>query len=56
MDVFTLYVGQGALAAVRAGDEAIVIDAHMPNCDEVTPEQIQKSLDSYLAKKKCSRI
>jgi len=29
MDVFTLYVGQGALAAVRAGDEAIVIDAHM---------------------------
>jgi beta-lactamase superfamily II metal-dependent hydrolase len=52
MDVFTLYVAQGALAAVRAGDEAIVIDAHMPDCDEVTPEQIQKSLDSYLSKKK----
>lgn len=52
MDVFTLYVGQGALAAVRTGDEAIVIDSHMPNGDDVTPEQIQKSLDSYLSKKK----
>ena len=27
MDIFTLYVGQGALTAVRAGAEAIVIDA-----------------------------
>ncbi len=52
MDVFTLYVGQGALAAVRAGDEAIVIDAHMPDQDKVTPDQIQKSLDYYLSKKK----
>jgi len=52
MDVFTLYVGQGELVAVRAGDEAIVIDAHMPDCDEVTPEQIQKSLDAYLSNKK----
>ena len=24
MDVFTLYVGQGDLTAIRAGDEAIV--------------------------------
>ncbi len=51
MDVFTLYVGQGALAAVRAGNEAIVIDAHMPNCDEVTAEQIEHTLNHYLAKK-----
>lgn len=50
MDVFTLYVGQGALAAVRAGNEAIIADAHMPECDDVTPEQIEKSLDHYLAK------
>ena len=50
MDVFTLYVGQGALAAVRAGNEAIVVDAHMPECDDVTSEQIEKSLDHYLAK------
>ena len=50
MDVFTLYAGQGSLAAVRAGDEAIIVDAHMPNCDDVTQEQIETSLDSYLAK------
>lgn len=49
MDVFTLYVGQGSLAAVRAADEAIIIDAHMPNCEDVTQEQIEASLDSYLA-------
>ena len=50
MDIFTLYVGQGSLAAVRAGDEAIVIDAHMPDCDDVTQEQIEASLDHYLSK------
>jgi len=52
MDIFTLYVGQGALAAVRAGDEAIVVDTHMPNCDDITQEQIEKSLDCYLSKSK----
>jgi beta-lactamase superfamily II metal-dependent hydrolase len=50
MDVFTLYVGQGALAAVRAGSEAVIVDAHMPECDDVTSEQIEKSLDHYLSK------
>jgi integrative and conjugative element protein (TIGR02256 family) len=52
MDVFTLYVGQGSLAAVRAGNEAIIVDAHMPDCDEITSPQIEKSLDVYLAKSK----
>ena len=52
MDIFTLYVGQGSLAAVRAGDEAIVVDAHMPDGDDVTQGQIMQSLDSYLSKKK----
>lgn len=52
MDIFTLYVAQGALAAVRAGDEAIVIDAHMPECDDVTPPQIEQSLDAYLARRR----
>ena len=47
---FTLYVGQGALAAVRAGNEAIIVDAHMPECDDVTSEQIERTLDHYLAK------
>jgi beta-lactamase superfamily II metal-dependent hydrolase len=50
MDVFTLYVGQGALAAVRAGNEAVIVDAHMPESGDVTSEQIEKSLDHYLAK------
>ncbi len=52
MDVFTLYVGQGALAAIRAGDEAIIVDAHMPNCDDVCQDQIEQSLEAYLAKSK----
>src|SRR5713226_10744841 len=52
MDVFTLYVGQGSLAAVRAGNEAVIVDAHMPECDDVTSEQIEKSLNSYLSKSK----
>ncbi len=50
MDIFTLYVGQGDLAAVRSGIEAIIVDAHMPNCDDVVQEQIEESLDSYLSK------
>jgi beta-lactamase superfamily II metal-dependent hydrolase len=50
MDIFTLYVGQGSLAAVRAGNEAVIVDAHMPECDDVNQEQIEKSLDHYLAK------
>ena len=50
MDVFTLYVGQGSLAAVRAGNEAVIVDAHMPECADVSSDQIEKSLDHYLAK------
>jgi len=51
MDIFTLYVGQGDLAAVRAGDEVVIVDAHMPNCDDVMQHQIEWSLDRYVAKK-----
>ncbi len=50
MDVFTLYVGQGSLAAVRSGREAIIIDAHMPTADHVTQEQIEDSLRAYVRK------
>src|ERR1700756_5142888 len=50
MDIFTLYVGQGALPAVRAGNEAVILDAHMPECDDVSQNQIEKSLDHYLRK------
>jgi beta-lactamase superfamily II metal-dependent hydrolase len=52
MDVFTLYVAQGALAAIRAGDEALIIDAHMPDCDDVTPDQIEQSLASYIGQRR----
>lgn len=52
MDVFTLYVAQGALAVVRAGDEALIVDAHMPDCDDVTPDQIEQSLASYLGQRR----
>src|SRR5271156_3486557 len=51
MDIFTLYVGQGSLAAVRAGSEAVIVDAHMPECDDITSEQIEKALEHYLAKR-----
>jgi beta-lactamase superfamily II metal-dependent hydrolase len=52
MDIFTLYVGQGSLAAIRAGNEAVIVDAHMPDCDDITQLQIEKSLDIYLAKRR----
>ena len=47
MDVLTLYVGQGALTAIRIGDEGIIVDAHMPETNEVTPEEIQQNLSIY---------
>ena len=45
MDVFTLYVGQGELVAARAGNESVVIDAHMPTTGHVTMDQIEKAVD-----------
>jgi beta-lactamase superfamily II metal-dependent hydrolase len=50
MDILTLYVGQGALSAVCAGKEAVIVDAHMPDCDDVTGSQIERSLDRYLSR------
>lgn len=52
MDILTLYAAQGDLAAIRAGDEAIIVDAHMPDCDDVTPVQIEQSLETYLVAKR----
>lgn len=48
MEVFTLYVAQGDLAAVRAGNEVVIVDAHMPACDDVTPPQVEESLDVFI--------
>lgn len=47
MDILTMYVGQGSLVALRVGNEGIIIDAHMPECDEVSPEEIQQTLSIY---------
>lgn len=51
MQIFTLYVGQGNLVAVRAGDEVIIVDAHMPDAEDVTQEQIEASLDALVSGK-----
>jgi beta-lactamase superfamily II metal-dependent hydrolase len=49
MHLFTAYVGQGSLAAVRAGNEVIIVDAHMPDIeDHITPGEIEASLDVFI--------
>ena len=48
MDILTLYVAQGSLAAVRSGQEVLLIDAHMPNCDDVTQDEIEASLEVFI--------
>jgi beta-lactamase superfamily II metal-dependent hydrolase len=49
MQLFTAYVGQGSLAVVRAGNEAIIIDAHMPDIeDHITPAEIEASIDVFI--------
>jgi beta-lactamase superfamily II metal-dependent hydrolase len=49
MQLLTLYVGQGSLAAVRADNEVIIVDAHMPDIeDHVTPAEIEASLDVFV--------
>lgn len=47
MDVLTLFVDQGALAGIRVGGEGIIVDAHMPECENVNPQEIQQSLALY---------
>ena len=38
---------QGSLVGIRTGNEGIIVDAHMPECDHVTPGEIQQSLSVY---------
>jgi beta-lactamase superfamily II metal-dependent hydrolase len=52
MDLLTLYVGQGSLAALRVADEAILVDSHMPDCDEVSQTQIEQTLDGYIGQRR----
>jgi beta-lactamase superfamily II metal-dependent hydrolase len=48
MDILTLYVAQGSLAAVRSGQEVLLIDAHMPDCDDVTQGEIEATLEIFI--------
>ncbi|MGO9685898.1 MAG: ComEC/Rec2 family competence protein [Steroidobacteraceae bacterium] len=47
MDVLTLYVGQGSLVGIRMGNEGVIVDAHMPENEHVTPEEIKQTLSIY---------
>lgn len=47
MDILTLYVGQGALTGVRIGNEGIIVDAHMPDCEDVNCDEIRQTLEVY---------
>jgi hypothetical protein len=44
LDVPTLYVGQGSLSAVRSRGEAVIVDAHIPDCHAVPRSSIERSL------------
>jgi beta-lactamase superfamily II metal-dependent hydrolase len=52
MDIMTFYAAQGDIAALRSGDEAIIVDAHMPDCDDVTSADIAASLSTFVAGKR----
>jgi beta-lactamase superfamily II metal-dependent hydrolase len=52
MQLFTLYVGQGNLAAARAGNEVIIVDAHMPDIEgHITVEEIEASLEVFIGER-----
>ena len=52
MQILTLYVGQGSLAAVRAGNEVIIVDAHMPDVeDHISPAEIEATLDVFIGER-----
>lgn len=48
MDILTLYVAQGSLAAVRSGQEVLLIDAHMPDRDDVSQDEIEATLEVFI--------
>lgn len=47
MKTLTIYVGQGALAAVRHRGEAVIIDSFMPVSDEELVSDIKYQLDTF---------
>lgn len=49
MEILTLYVGQGALAVIRHGTEGVIIDARIPDCEEISAASVEAKLDLMLA-------
>ena len=47
MKTLTIYVGQGALAAVRHRGEAVIVDSFMPVSDEDLVSDIKYQLDTF---------
>lgn len=47
MKILTIYVGQGALAAVRHSGEVVIIDSFMPVSDEELVSDIKYQLDTF---------
>src|ERR1700739_3235133 len=53
MQLLTLYVGQGSLTAVRAGDEVIIVDAHMPDIENhITVDEIEATLEVFIGNRR----
>jgi beta-lactamase superfamily II metal-dependent hydrolase len=52
MQILTLYVGQGSLSAVRAGNEVIIVDAHMPDIENhITKAEIEATLGVFIGQR-----
>lgn len=48
MDIVTLYVGQGALAVVRNGGEAVIVDSLLPGAENGARERAETTLERLL--------
>ena len=52
MNILTIYVGQGALAAVQHSGEVVIIDSFMPVSDEELTSDIKLQLDTFAKEKR----
>lgn len=52
MNILTIYVGQGALAAVKHSGEVVIIDSFMPVSDEELTSGIKLQLDRFAKEKR----
>lgn len=47
MDVCTFYAGQGEFVGIRAGNEGIIVDTHMPDTEHVQCDEIKQTVQTY---------